>query len=247
MSAEKVSRRNVLVGAASVMAAGSLPFQGLSPTREEQAPTPAGSARAAWMQDLRYCWGVMTHYLADWQARDNKLVMTVALWNKLIEIFDVEGMAKSLESVGAGHYQLSIGQNSGYYLSPNPVYDKITQIQPSKCSGRDLVADFLRPLRKRDIKLMVYLPSGAPGQDKAAVAALEWTNGPYPNKTFQSKWEKVINEWSRAGKRRSRDGGSTAAIFQILCTAPQIHPTSRALPPQPERVIPTRSSHSIRV
>jgi len=149
------------------------------------------------MQDRRYSWGVMTHYLADWQARDNKFVMTVDLWNKLIDNFDVEGMAKRLESVGAGHYQLSIGQNSGYYLSPNPVYDKITGIQPSKCSRRDLVAEFYEPLGKLDIKLMVYLPSGGPSQDKAAVAALEWTNGPYPNKNFQLKWERIIAEWSR--------------------------------------------------
>lgn len=149
------------------------------------------------MQDPRYCWGVMTHYLADWQARDNKLTMTVDLWNKLIDSFNVEAMARNLESVGAGHYQLSIGQNSGYYLSPNPAYDRITDIKPSKCSHRDLVADFYEPLRRRDIKLMVYLPSGAPGQDKAAVAALEWTNGPHANKAFQLKWQQVIEEWSR--------------------------------------------------
>lgn len=31
--------------------------------------------------------------------------MNVDLWNKLIDDFNVEGMAKSLESVGAGHYQ----------------------------------------------------------------------------------------------------------------------------------------------
>jgi hypothetical protein len=44
---------------------------------------------------------------------------------------------------------------------------------------------------------MVYLPSGAPGQDKAAVTALEWSNGPYPNKNFQLKWQRVIEDWSR--------------------------------------------------
>ena len=29
------------------------------------------------MQNPRYAWGVMTHYLADWQARVNNLEMTV--------------------------------------------------------------------------------------------------------------------------------------------------------------------------
>ena len=31
----------------------------------------------------------------------------------------------------------------------------------------------------------------------ATVAALQWRNGPYPNREFQGKWEQVIHEWSR--------------------------------------------------
>ena len=161
-----------------------------------------GTGRADWMQNPRYAWGVMTHYLADWQSQVNHLDMNVDLWNKMIDGWDVEGMVRRLASVGAGHYQISIGQNSGYYLSPNATYDKITGITPSKCSRRDLVADFYEPLRQRDIKLMVYLPSGAPNGDKAAKAALEWQNGGYPNKNFQRKWEAIVTEWSqRWGKK----------------------------------------------
>jgi hypothetical protein len=52
-------------------------------------------------------------------------------------------------------------------------------------------------LRGKDIKLMTYLPSGAPNGDKAAVAVLEWMDGPHPNRNFQIKWEQVIAEWSR--------------------------------------------------
>jgi alpha-L-fucosidase-like protein len=164
----------------------------------------AGSAgaqdRAAWMQNAR--WGVMTHYLADWQARVHNLNMSVDEWNRLVDGFDAEGIAKQLESAGAKYYQISIGQNSGYYLSPNTTYDRLVGITPSKCARRDLVADLYEALHKRGIKLMVYLPSGAPGQDKTADAALGWSNGPNPNKDFQRKWEQVIREWSeRWGKK----------------------------------------------
>lgn len=207
MNPRKVSRRDLMFGAASTMAASALPLKAFQTPAPVDAAPPIqqpypGSTRASWMQDPRYCWGVMTHYLADWQARIHHLDMNPDLWNKLVDGFDVEGMAKRLESVGAGHYQISIGQNSGYYLSPNPTYDKITGIQPSKCSHRDLVADFYEPLRQRDIKLMVYLPSGAPGQDKTAIAALEWINAPYRNKNFQLKWERVIAEWSRRWEKK---------------------------------------------
>jgi hypothetical protein len=77
--------------------------------------------RAAWMKAAK--WGVMTHYLSDWQAKSHNLNMTVDEWNKLVDNFDAEGIADQLQSAGASYYQISIGQNSGYYLAPNPVYD----------------------------------------------------------------------------------------------------------------------------
>jgi alpha-L-fucosidase len=147
-------------------------------------------------------WGVMTHYLADWQARVHNLTMSVEEWNRLVDGFDAEGIARQLETSGAKYYQISIGQNSGYYLAPNATYDRLTGATTSKCSRRDLVADLYEALHKRGIRLMVYLPSGAPAQDKAADAALGWSNGPNPNKVFQRKWEQVIREWSeRWGKK----------------------------------------------
>ena len=140
--------------------------------------------------------GAMNHYLADWIARREKMTMNVERWNELIDNFDVEGLANQLDSVGVGYYLITIGQNSGYYLSPNATYDSYVGIQPSKCSRRDLVADLYEALDKRRIKLMVYLPSGAPGGDRTAREALEWHRGAYGNRGFQLKWEQVIGEWS---------------------------------------------------
>ena len=150
--------------------------------------------RAAWMQEAR--WGVMTHYLADWKAREAKEEMTVEKWNGMIDHFDVEGLAEQLKSVGAGYYLVTIGQNSGYYLSPNATYDRYVGIKPSKCSRRDLVADLAAAMHQRGIRLMVYLPAGAPGGDSTARQALQWQNGPNRNREFQLKWEQVIREWS---------------------------------------------------
>ncbi len=160
----------------------------------------AASPRAAWMQEAR--WGVMTHYLADWKAREMKVPMTVEEWNEMIDHFDVQGLAEQLKSVEAGYYLVTIGQNSGYYLSPNATYDRLVGIQPSKCSRRDLVADLAAALHKRGVRLMVYLPAGAPGGDATARQALQWQNGPYRNREFQLKWEQVIREWSTRWGRR---------------------------------------------
>ena len=162
----------------------------------------AADDRAAWMREARF--GVMTHYLADWIARGSGEPMTIERWNTLVDRFDVEGLADQLKSVGAGYHLISIGQNSGYYLSPNATYDRLTGIQPSKCSRRDLVADLAESLGKRGIRLIVYLPASAPNGDAAAKKMLEWQNGAYRNREFQLKWEQVIREWStRWGKKVS--------------------------------------------
>ena len=180
--------RRVTGGLCSILA-GMLAVSAFAPAFAGEAPD-----RAAWMKEAR--WGVMTHYLADWRARVDKEKMSVEKWNDLVDHFDVEGLADQIKSVGAGYYLITIGQNSGYYLSPNATYDKFAGIQPGKCSRRDLVADLYDALHKRGIRLMVYLPAGAPGRDPAAIKALEYHRNPNRNREFQLKWEQVIREWS---------------------------------------------------
>lgn len=156
--------------------------------------------RADWMREPG--WGVMAHYLADWIARSHKLEMSPAEWNRLVDGFDAEGLADQLAAAGAGYFLISIGQNSGYYLAPNAAYDRLTGITPSKCSRRDLPADLADALNRRGIKLLAYLPSGAPAGDEAARTALGWRNGPYRNREFQRKWEQVIREWGERWGRK---------------------------------------------
>lgn len=158
------------------------------------SPIVHGQQRADWLKSAR--WGVMTHYLADWRARVDGKPMSSEIWNEMIDQFDVDGLAGELATVGAGYYILTIGQNSGYYLSPNAAYDRFVGIRPGKCSKRDLVLDIARALKKRNIRLVVYLPSGAPAGDSLARKALDWRNGAYRNKEFQVKWEQIIREWS---------------------------------------------------
>ena len=178
--------------------------------------------RAAWMRDAK--WGVMSHYLADWKARESGEKISVKKWNEMINNFNVDDLVDQLKSVGAGYFIFTIGQNSGYFLSPNKTYDKITGITPSKCSNRDLISDLADALNKRGIKLIVYLPSGAPAGDKTAREALKWKNGPYRNKEFQINWQNIIREWSiRWGKKVAGwwfDGCYWPSIMYRSCEEP---------------------------
>jgi alpha-L-fucosidase-like protein len=149
--------------------------------------------RASWMKQAR--WGIMIHYLADWRSRTDSINTTSAIWNETINHFDVEGLAQQIKSTGAGYLIFTIGQNSGYYVAPNKTYERITGIT-GKCSQRDLITDLSAALKKHGIKLIVYLPSGAPGGDSIARKALKWENGPKANREFQLNWEAIIRDWS---------------------------------------------------
>jgi hypothetical protein len=178
----------------AVLLVGAQPLaQRTTVTVDSTADTRAIN-RSAWMAGARF--GVMTHYLADWRARTDGVPMSIENWNALVEGFDVEGLAAQLSSVGASYHILTIGQNSGYYDAPNAAYDRIVGIQPTHLSRRDLIADMAAALAKRSLRLIVYLPAGAPNGDRIAREALEWQNGAHPNLEFQRKWEQVIREWS---------------------------------------------------
>ena len=152
--------------------------------------------RAQWMQEAR--WGLMTHYLSDWMVRNEKMEsMTVERWNELVDKFDVEALANQIESVGAKYYIFTIGQNSGYFCSPNSVYDQLTGIAPSHCSNRDLIKDIATALKARGIRFIAYLPAGAPASDRQARESLKWQSGADPNIEFQKNWEQVIAHWSK--------------------------------------------------
>jgi len=159
-----------------------------------------------WFRDCG--WGVFTHYLTD---KD----MSAETWADQVDRFDVDRLADNLASVGAPYYIMTIGQNSGHFCSPNATYDELVGVRPSKCSRRDLIADLHAATSRHGIRLLVYLPGGAPAHDTVAMEKLEWEwgyEGGWPNGhevrtgkrliEFQRKWEAVIREWSeRWGSR----------------------------------------------
>ncbi len=157
-------------------------------------------ANTDWFMESK--WGVFTHYLTGPETSAEE-------WNKLVNSFDVQGLAQQLEYIGARYYFITIGQNSGHYCSPNEIYDKFVGIKPSKCSERDLIADIYEALAPKGIRLLVYLPSGAPAADPVAMERLNWRwgyEGNWPSwgtkrtgerlAEFQEKWEAIIREWS---------------------------------------------------
>ncbi|MCP4642019.1 MAG: hypothetical protein GY851_16370 [bacterium] len=148
--------------------------------------------RTDWFRNAK--WGVFTHYMADTVLPKDEL--SVDRWNAVVDSYDVDALAAQLEAAKAGYFIITMGQNSGYYCSPNAAYDRFVGIAPSRCSERDLIADLYDALHPKGIRLMVYLPSGAPDRDPEAMEALKWKKGNHRFAEFQEMWEAVIREWS---------------------------------------------------
>ena len=165
-----------------------------------------------WFHDAR--WGVFTHYLGAPPSSDGGAELTAEMWNALVDAFDVPGLVEQLVAVGTRYYFITIGQNSGHYCSPNATYDSIVGIEPSKCSRRDLVAELAAALEPHGIRLLVYLPAGAPAADPVARRRLQWSWGreggwQLPDEPvggrlaeFQRSWEAIVREWSERWGRR---------------------------------------------
>lgn len=172
---------------------------------------PRARSNTDWFRDAK--WGV---FCFNTDLGESK--MSALDWNRHVDAFDTRTLGEQLKSVGANYLIFCLAQNSGHFYSPNETYDSIVGIQPSKCSRRDLIHDLSEALLPHGIKLLVYLPSGAPGADPVAVKKLQWEwgiegkgsltkGGKHTGKRlaeFQRMWESVIREWSdRWGKRVS--------------------------------------------
>jgi len=119
-------------------------------------------------------WGVMTHYLGAPPSSRGGAELTADMWNAQVDAFNVQVLVQQLVRARAKYLLFTLGQNSGHYCSPNATYDRIVGIRPSKCSRRDLISDLAKSLEPHGIRLMVYLPSGAPAADPIARKKLNW-------------------------------------------------------------------------
>ncbi len=116
-----------------------------------------GNPNTEWFKNAGM--GVMIHFLKDVYAKEGGSKE----YNDVVNGFDVELFARNCKDAGAGFVMFALGQNDGYYCSPNSAYDSIVGVSPGElCSKRDLPADLYKALNKRGIRMMFYLPGNPP-------------------------------------------------------------------------------------
>ncbi len=141
------------------------------------------SAGRGWMKEAR--WGIFTHYLVDER------------YNQMVDSFDVKRFADQIEKTGADYLIFTVGQNSGYYCTPNAMYEKYAGYAPGqRCTKRDLPMEIAKELKSRNIRFMLYSPARAPENDLQAVKGLGDTETREVPQELIQKWSEVIQEWS---------------------------------------------------
>jgi len=165
--------------AASVISGGPVAFK--------------GNPNTDWFRDAGY--GIMVHFLKEVFAPDGGSNE----WNEMVNRFDAAKFASQANEAGAGYVLFTLGQNSGYYCSPNSAFDKAIGVKPGElCSTRDLPMDLIRELDRYHIPLLLYLPSNPPINNKLVSEKL---NYPYKKDSATSPFnqpilEDMIREWS---------------------------------------------------
>ncbi len=157
-----------------------------------------GNPNTDWFHDAGF--GIMVHYLKPVFAPDGG----PKEWNEAVNGFDAGKFADQAREAGAGFVMFTLGQNSGYYCSPNATFDSIMGVKPGElCSTRDLPMDVIRALGKYNIPVILYLPANPPVNNKLVSEMFRY---PFGKDSATSQYnqpilEKMIREWSlRYGK-----------------------------------------------
>ena len=127
-----------------------------------------------------------------------------AEWNRLVDSYDVRKIASLMHEFHAGFVYLTVGQNTGYYASPNETYDRLTGLSGEKslCSRRDLVAELSDALTEYGIPLIVYVTTNAPMWNPEIAEKLHFLRGIPGQHDFIRLWSDIHREWSmRWGKK----------------------------------------------
>ena len=143
--------------------------------------------KAGWLSQGAY--GVMTHYLITPQG-DTPAAKT-ADFNRTVDAFDLDFFLQQFAASGADWLLFTIGQNTGYYCSPNPFLDARL---PGHTSRRDLILELAQRLAALQKRFIVYLPAEVTMQATDVHATFGWN--PPDQSTFQERYLTFVREYS---------------------------------------------------
>jgi hypothetical protein len=172
------------------MALLSLELVNASAIKDLHARVRSFRSSTQWFADAKY--GVFLQW-GEWgyPAHGNK-----KKWPRLIDDFDVEKFADTMQDLGAGYVIWSATWRTYYFPAPIKAIDNIL---PGRTSQRDLIGELISALGKRGIKLILYYHCGRGDEEWQA---RNWSKDEDPNNwgvdpVFRKHWGEIITETGR--------------------------------------------------
>ncbi len=144
--------------------------------------------RAQWMADGLY--GLMVHYLLQ-PLGDTEADRTREL-ERLINGFDLDTFIQQFRDSGADWLIFTIGQNTGYYNSPNATLDRLL---PGRTPRRDLVLEIARRVKRMGKRFIAYLPAEISAQQPEVKRVFQWNDA--DQRLFLSTYLAFVRDYSR--------------------------------------------------
>ena len=146
--------------------------------------------------------GVFNHFLfgePGSEMPDAVRAEDSVLWNRRVEGFDVERLARQLSECGASYYGITLMQGRKFLCAPNAAFDGIAGTKPGEaCAERDLILELSDALRRRGIGLMLYFTGDGPYKDVEIGRKFGFMEPRRGNVTlaFSRRWAQVLEEYA---------------------------------------------------
>ena len=143
--------------------------------------------RTHWMHGR---WGLMVHWLYPQTAPCEGV--SAPSFDAAVEAFDLDGFLIDFAKTGADWLMFTIGQNTGYYASPNSVLDQF--VGPGHSSRRDLISQMAAGVKSQGKRFIPYLPSEVAAQSEEVRTGFAWN--PADQSEFQLRYTAFIREYA---------------------------------------------------
>lgn len=151
----------------------------------------ATESRAGWMKSGKF--GMMVHWLAPGPEPQHGPRVTDL--DRAVDAFDVDRFLSDFRRTRADWLIFTIGQNTGYYASPNSVLDALAG--PGHCPRRDLVLEIAMRVKAMGRRFIAYLPCEVAGQSDGIKRAFGWESGNGTGQEeFQRRYTGFVREYA---------------------------------------------------
>jgi len=152
----------------------------------------ADDHRAAWMHTGAY--GLMVHWLMPGIAPETEPGLSD--FDSAVERFDRERFLADFAVTGADWLILTLGQNTGTYISPNATLERLAG--PGYCAQRDLAREIAQGVVGLGKRFIAYLPSEVSHQSVAVQEAFGWRADDPTQALFQQRYCAFVRDYSLA-------------------------------------------------